>query len=1175
MTIRLELEQAISVVETHRDILGNDAVDTAVAALKEKIAAIQKTPVVNQQNMAVLVADLSGFTAMSEMMDAEEVRDTINAILEKLDGAITAWGGQIDQHTGDGIIALFSVVSNFTDCIERAALAALDMQMELTLFNRAAEQTNGNPPINAARSSLNLRMRIGVHAGPVVFGLVGSSAQRTAVGDTVAIAKELEHAAPVGGILVSEAVFDHIQHDFEANPLPPLLLAEMDQYLPVYAVYRERPHALQNVDREIAPDAARFVGRSAKLEQLQLALETAIESHSVQVVTVLGEAGIGKSRLRIEFEKLLTLQPAPIHLFKGTTENEMTETPYAVIRHMLSNFFDIHRRSSPEVAREKLVTGIVGVLAEEDDHALERAHFIGHLLGFGFTDSPYLQNFKHGPRRIQQYAYQDLAKFFTVVSTDRPTVLLLESMENVDEGSLDLLEYLIHACAERPLLIVCLARPSLLTRQPICQLHLSIASRPFQQLNLGPLSPIDSRHLITSALQNIPRSPSRLIDIIAEAAGGNPFLITELVESLSEVGAIIKSGNQWRVQLGKLSDLRGKLTLEWLLDKQLAQFPPIEQAVLYQAAVIGKLFWDTAVIQLIRAQTPSTTAPQINAALKTLEQQELIFRSTTSTFPNTVEYQFRHDALQQAAYAAQPQERCAVSHAQCANWFRSHNDSRWPHLPALIAFHLQQAGKTAEAAAWYGRAAASAQQTYSPETSIRYCRQALQLLPFTDETIARRIQIMAALGNTLRQQSHFDEAVAIFTQLRTLALQHGDSNTAIHAFRELSIMQNFQGNHLAALESAKQAEKAARADNAAKELATALAAQGWTYVYLGDLPQALALGKQALTIGADIQSKREMAYSYALLGLTARIKRQFDQAKSAIQQAQTLFQEINDMLWAGIMEHDLGLIALAQNECEAATTHLKNSVQMARDIGDSYGMMRSLRALGGAAQRQNLLDQAQAYREQALISAEKCGNIPFTIMTAVELGRHHLDLHDATETAVAQEEHLHRARFWLEHGQKFTAPPLSPPQILNQIELARLLLAEQAPEKALSQLRTTLATASQDKFLQQGALARKICAAAWRQMGVIAAALPPEELPILINGQPYNVSGCFEASYQILSAISYGAETDSARTFFTWAVYELRHGDHQRGETLWKQAHILYNELGMTKEAAAMERFAI
>ena len=1177
MATRQELEQAITILETNRDVLQDDVANTAVAALREKILALQVPAVVDlQQNTTVLVADLSGFTAMSELMDAEEVRDTINAVWHTLDSVIVAWGGRIDQHTGDGVVALFNITSSLSDCAERAVLAALDMHLELTLFNQKENQEMDVSASQHVRSDTNLRMRIGIHTGPVLFGKVGSSLQYTAVGDTITIAYQLERAAPVGGILISDDVFTQVQRHFETDAASPLLLTDSERQMPVYVVQREKRRARQDVNREKRPDEARFVGRSRELDHLQLALETSLETNSAQIVFVQGEAGIGKSRLRIEFEKLLAIQPVPMGLFKGTAMAELATAPYAALGSTLRNYFDIHRCSSPEVARAKLVNGIVDTLSDEDTHARERAHFIGHMIGFDFADSQYFKSFKDDVQRIRRYAFQDMSRFFQTVTTNNPTVLLMENMELADEGTINLLEHLVRKCADRPLLVVCLGRPSLLTAWPSSQFHLTVNPNIYSRLDLEPLAPIDSRHLITDRLRNIPRPPQRLIDLIAEAAAGNPFLIIELTEMLGEVGVINKSGKQWQIHMGPLNDLRGKLTLEWLLQKQLARLTPLERTVLDKAAVAGMIFWDAAVEELIFSEDSTITTRQVRTALQSLERQNLVFRRTTSTFPNAVEYRFRYNALQQATYMAQPQAQRQSRHAQYATWLNEQKAPSLPNLAATIAHHWQQADDKIEAASWYRQAAGQSQKNCMPATTTQYYRQALNMLPETADSAPLRIQLTEELGTTLRQQARFDKAIAVFTDMQAVALTIGDAAAAARALRHLPILHNFQGEHQAALDTARQAGNLTRTHQDAGDLAAALAAKGWAHAYLGDLTYAHKLGEEALAASSQISARWEMAYSQALLGTVNLLLGQFDRAQAATKKALTLFRESGDLFWEGLILAQSGRIAFAWHDYTTAVSHFEKSLQLAENNSDHYIAMNGLRQLSQIAQQQQAFEAAETYQQQALLWAEKSGNTLFRIEAAADLGRLYLAWQEMAETAAHPNEYLRQARLWIEYGWELAeqSPP-SLPRNTIQIEMARLLLAEQTPIKALGLIKAVLAITREENFLRQGILARQTCAIVWRELGNIAAALPPAERTLVIDGQTYDIADCFNQSIEILTELNAAARLEKARSLFAWAVYELRWGNHQRGESLWQEAQAIFAQLGMTEEVARMEHFAV
>ncbi|MCA9931642.1 MAG: adenylate/guanylate cyclase domain-containing protein, partial [Anaerolineales bacterium] len=425
-----DIENAIAVIETQRVHLDSSVADISLMALREKLVDLQSQPAGEQYpQMTVLVADLSGFTAMSEMRDAEEVRDTMNAVWQKLDSVIVSWGGKIDKHVGDAVIALFGVPKQREDDQERAIQAALDMQLELALFNERGREEGGQNRYRWSAPQAQLRMRIGVHSGPVFMGTVGASKEKTAVGDTVTIANQLEKNAPVEGVLISNDVFQQVANVFDVLPQKAIEIESHAQPLPVYVVKREKARPFYMSIRGIGGIQTRIVGRNEELEMLQDVLQTVIDGGMTQVVTVLGEAGVGKSRLLYEFEHLLALQPESINILRGRAQRQIGQRPYGLFRDLLGNHFDIHRRNSPAVAREKLVRGIGDVMTEDAAQSRESAHFIGQLLGFDFSFSPYLQGILDDARRLRESAFQEMVSFMSAVSGQyAAAVLLLEDL---------------------------------------------------------------------------------------------------------------------------------------------------------------------------------------------------------------------------------------------------------------------------------------------------------------------------------------------------------------------------------------------------------------------------------------------------------------------------------------------------------------------------------------------------------------------------------------------------------------------------------------------------------------------------------------------------------------------------------------------------------------------------
>jgi class 3 adenylate cyclase len=312
-----KLEQAIAALEMQRAIVGDAVVDMALAPLRDKLAALRAQPLEQQRKqVTVLFADVSGFTALAEAMDAEDVSNLINALWQRLDAAILAQGGLIDKHIGDGVMALWGAETAHEDDPERAVRAAIAMQQNIR-ESKPENRTPGLPP--SANPDLNFRLsiRIGVNTGPVLLGAVGTLGEFTAVGDTVNVASRLQEAAPPGGILISYDTYRHVRGIFEVETNQPLALKGKSELLQTYLVHKIRPRAFRLGMRGVEGIETHMVGRSAEMCLLQETIRTVFQEKKLQAVTITGEAGMGKSRLLHEFEKWLDIFPEWFWLFKA------------------------------------------------------------------------------------------------------------------------------------------------------------------------------------------------------------------------------------------------------------------------------------------------------------------------------------------------------------------------------------------------------------------------------------------------------------------------------------------------------------------------------------------------------------------------------------------------------------------------------------------------------------------------------------------------------------------------------------------------------------------------------------------------------------------------------------------------------------------------------------------
>lgn len=990
-----QLEQAIAALETQRAILGDAVVDAALAALRDRLAALRPPdlpPDQERRQVTILFADVSGFTALSETMDAEEVGDLLNELWLRLDRAVTTWGGRVDKHIGDAIMAVWSTGATQEDDPERAVRAALALQDEVQRF-----ATEGHPPI---------RMHIGINTGQVLIGAVGTTHEMTVMGDAVNVASRLEGAAPRGGILMTHDTYRHVRGVFDVEPQPPLTVKGKSKPLLTYLVKRAKPRPFRTVTRGVSGIETHTVGRQMELDHLRTAYVDVFEHQAVAWAQLVGEPGVGKSRLLEDMAEWMDLRPRPFRLFRGRAFAGDDRQPFALIRRLWFDRFQIAEDAPLDEAEASWTAGFTTLRGAPDDEA---AHALGLLVGMPFAASPYIGAMRDDPLQVKGRAFVVSRDLFETVRRDRPVVVLLEDLHWADASSWEYLTQVFLAAASQNLphglIVFASARPEW---SPPASL---LDDPHYRPLDLAPLTDEATRELVREMLRGVESVPPEAVSLVAERAEGVPYYAEELINWFIDQGIIDQSSAPWRFAADRLRESPLPTTLQHLLLTRLSTLSDTGRAALQRGAIFGRDFWADGVAAL--------GIPGANAILTALQPRGFVVPQPEARLMGESEWSFYHALLREVTYESILRRERARLHRTAAAWLedQARRAARLDEFAGLLAEHYEHAGEPAVAAQWYARAGERAMaqgapreargfldraldMASGPDVELRWrvllCRvEALDLIAERDaqasdvaslirlatemgddqhlaEAYFRQERYATALGDPHVQRPAADQAIAS-------AHRAGDLSLEARALASKVVWQTRQGEVAAARETTEAALARARESDDEATEAFVLIRAGSHYSEVGDLAQAVTLFGQAADVAArlgdrrsEAQARGNLGYNYVLLGLYAL-------ARETLERAQTLTAAIGERRMRAYHLLNLGLAAVQSRDRVAAHAPLDEALAELTATGDAFGQAAGRLYLGLALEQTGDTTEAASRFAEAEATFRELGIAGFAL----------------------------------------------------------------------------------------------------------------------------------------------------------------------------------------------------
>ena len=826
----------------------------------------------------------------SEFVQSPENGDRLEDFQRELDqhiSTISAAGGSLKLRQPFSFMVFWST----EEALENEAENAVRFALKLRDFSQAFMSTNVLP------------LKLVLATGEVQFLPAGDASKSEVVykGDAIDLCRRVPALIPDGGVAIGEDTLRRVEGIFSIRPLAQIPVLGKSEPVAIYRVLFEKAIQFRIVQHGVEGSTTRLIGRELEVKQFRDAYEITSDERENHLITVIGEAGTGKSRLLLEVERWRDLIADSTRLFRAQASPDMLQQPYSLLRRILMVRFGVQDGDPDLEAFEKTLKGVESFMGAGN---LEAAQRLAQLVGLPCPECPQPED-SGSVALFEQRALESLSAFFRAVdaATGKGVISLhLEDMHWADDKSLDALLWLMRKNTRNRLIMVVLARPELLDRRPRWGLDQTNSIR----MDLHTLTARDARKLVREVLQKVEELPDSLLDWIVERSGGNPLYIEELVRSLIATGVVqkVEDGQLWQVDLSRLDEVRIPDTLTGLLQIQLANLPVMQRVALQRASVIGRSFWDAALTAL---DTADDYTVQLMPTLTGLTRRNLIFRQERSSFAGMQEYAFVNNLLYSEAYHSIPEANRRSYHRLAAEWLQK-TSGETPAMAARIADHFDRAGEGTRAVRYLALAAEEAHRLNAFGQMRQFLRRAVN---FAEES--------PSFPETP------DRATLLY-RLGEMMILIGEASQAIPYLQEgLSVARKLQNKGV---------------------MAEALGRLGWAAYYSGDFPQASKWLEEGIVCARESENQPALLLCLRQLGNVVSANNDYILARELYKESLQLARGLGDQSGVTSALNNLGLAGILTGEYAQAHQYLEETIQLAEQRGDRMSVALALGNLG-------------------------------------------------------------------------------------------------------------------------------------------------------------------------------------------------------------------------------------
>lgn len=1008
---RMELEAAIAVLEGQRSVLGDGVVDAALGPMRDKLAALDAADSARGDDgerriVTVIFADLSGSTALGEVMDPEEIRALLNNCFDRLVPVVKHFGGTVDKFQGDNIMALFGAPVAHENDPERALRACLGMMEALEEFN--------------TDMGVDLGFHIGVNTGLVIAGGLGSKGDQSysVMGDTVNVAARLEAAAVRGEIIVGPDTHRLAEPFFEFEDREAISVKGRDEPVKIYQLLSVKTG--HHSTRGIAGLASPMIGRDTELDGLLSGLAALAEGQG-GIVGIVAEAGVGKSRFVAEAQ---AVSSEGIEWVVGAALAYSTDTPYALAADLMRDMLGVAADTSLDE-----VSGVLAgrlALGMSADEAEAEWPFLARLLDLPLAEkgTAVLDQYAGSPEVLVQRTEDAFTRLVTAVAAG-PLVLVWEDLHWADTSSLGLLDRLIGLTSDLPLLLVLMFRPGDSTISDLYQQLTDDQTPGLETIELSPLSRDDSTLLVDGLLkiENLPE-PTR--DLILDRAQGNPLFLEELLRSLIDAGMVVVEAGK-ATAADSIHDLEAidiPDTIHGVIGARIDRLPASRKTTLESSSVIGRVFQHQVLGRV--------TTGAIDEDLGELERLEFI--TAENAMAQSTEYLFKHVFTQEAAYNGILFSRRRTLHAAAAEAIEALFPERLDKLSATLARHYENADRPDQAVPYFLIAAQRAADAYATDDALTLATRGLELTSPEDLRTQTDFLLIRDSVYAVRSGSDLESQKSNLDALESAAAGFEDEALTLDVGFRKARFDFWAGHHDQIIERVGSLLEAAVAFGDHRKRAHLLVVSGHARMAAGDATGAAGDYELALDIARRHALLDIEMFAVSAVGSQRQRIGDREGAERASARTLEIATQLGDKSRQGIALHNLAWHALNTARFDEARTHLDIGIELATAESNTVSVLGQSAVLADLLYLTGDYEAALAKANEALAISREFGSRVSHVWTPLllrEIGDYLLALGRVDEAREALNESLRMRR-----------DAEDPAEMHSRAAIVRLLLAE-------------------------------------------------------------------------------------------------------------------------------------